>query len=85
MPIFTNKEKRKHYTEVANGTKPVKATSKYTEAEQRAYACGQRDARNDQMIGHMLGKNSTLSEAEKQSFKDKRKAARQAWREKHKK
>ncbi len=84
MPIFTNKEKRKHYTNVANGTKAVKANSKYSEAEQRAYARGQRDARNDQMIGHMLGKNSTLSEAEKQSFKDKRKAKRQAWLEKRK-
>ena len=83
MPIFTWKEKRKHYTDVANGTKPVKANSKFTPEEQRAYARGQRDAMNDAAVGHMLGKNSTLSEAEKLSFKEKRKAARQAWKDSH--
>lgn len=41
------KEKRKHYTDVASGVVPVKSGSKFTESEQRAYARGQRDARNE--------------------------------------
>ncbi len=81
--IFTTKQKREHYTGVANGTIPTKKDSKYTDAEQRAYARGQRDALNDQAVGHILGKNSKLSAEEKQAFKDKRKAERKAWREKN--
>lgn len=84
MPIFSWKEKRKHYTAVANGTKPVKANSKFTPEEQRAYARGQRDAMNDQAVGFVLGKNSKLSAAEKQALKDKRKAERKAWRDRRK-
>lgn len=45
--MFSQKDKRKHYTDVANGTAPTKPDSKFTEAEQRAYARGQRDARNE--------------------------------------
>ena len=44
---FACNEKLKHYTDVAKGEKEVKADSKYTEAEKRAYARGQRDARNE--------------------------------------
>lgn len=44
---FSQKEKLKHYTGVANGTIAVKAESNFNEAEQRAYARGQRDARNE--------------------------------------
>lgn len=47
MARFSQKEKRKHYTDVANGTVPVKADSKYSPSEQQAYARGQRDARNE--------------------------------------
>lgn len=47
MALFSQKDKRKHYTDVANGTVPVKANSKYSAAEQQAYARGQRDARNE--------------------------------------
>jgi hypothetical protein len=41
------REKRVHYSAVAAGEKPVKEGSKFSEAEQRAYARGQRDARNE--------------------------------------
>lgn len=44
---FNLKQKLRHYTDVAKGVKPVKATSKFSEAEQKAYARGQRDARNE--------------------------------------
>ena len=44
---FSCNEKLKHYSEIAKGEKAVKSDSKFTEAEQRAYARGQRDARNE--------------------------------------
>lgn len=44
---FGFKDKHKHYTDVASGKEPVKQDSKYSEAEQRAYARGQRDAMNE--------------------------------------
>ena len=46
---FNLKAKRDHYIKVANGTKPVKASSKFSPEEQLAYARGQRDARNEQI------------------------------------
>lgn len=81
--MFSTKEKRAHYTGVANGTIPTKKDSKYSDAEQRAYARGQRDALNDQVVGYVLGKNSNLSAAEKQAFKEKRRADRKAWQDKN--
>ena len=47
---FGWKEKLDHYTGVANGTVPTKAESKFSDAEQKAYARGQRDARNEQRV-----------------------------------
>ena len=63
MARFSQKEKRKHYTDVANGTVPVKANSKFTAAEQQAYARGQRDARNESAAIY-AAKNSTPEERE---------------------
>ena len=77
MPIFTQKEKRKHYTAVANGEKPVKATSKFTEAEQRAYARGQRDALNES-ARITAYKNST--DEERAAYKEKRRQEREAYK-----
>lgn len=47
MALFSQKEKRIHYSQVADGSKAVKSGSKYSDTEQRAYARGQRDARNE--------------------------------------
>ena len=78
MPIFTPKERRAHYAGVANGTVAVKPNSKFSEEEQRAYAKGQTDARNEQAVAVMLGKNSPLSEAEKMQLKEENRAIREA-------
>lgn len=48
MANYTMNEKLAHYSSVAKGEKAVKQTSKFTSAEQIAYARGQRDARNEQ-------------------------------------
>lgn len=81
---FTKKEKREYYTKKAKGEIAPKKESKYSEAEQLAYARGQRDARNDIMVGEMLGKNSKLSDAEKKAFKERRKAQRAKYNEEKK-
>ena len=71
MARFSQKEKRKHYTDVANGTVPVKANSKFTAAEQQAYARGQRDARNESAAIY-AAKNSTPEERESHRLKKAR-------------
>lgn len=58
---FTNKEKLNHYTKVAKGEKDTKHDSKFSEAEQRAYARGQRDARNEARSQYKW-KNSSADE-----------------------
>lgn len=78
---FGLKEKREHYTAVAKGEKAVKADSKYSEAEQRAYARGQRDARNE---AARVWKSQNSTAEEKQAYKDK-KAAERAERKNNKK
>ena len=75
MPRFSLKEKRKHYTEVANGTKPTKANSKFNEAEQRAYARGQRDALNESA---RITKNSTPEE--RAAYKAQKRIEREAYK-----
>ncbi len=72
---FSLKEKLAHYTAVAKGEKPTKAKSKFTEAEQKAYARGQRDARNE---SRRVWKNKNSTELEKQAYKDKKAAERAA-------
>lgn len=44
---FSQKEKREHYNGIVKGTVPVKKDSKFSPAEQIAYARGQADARNE--------------------------------------
>lgn len=73
----TQKEKRIHYTQVANGTKAVKQGSKYSEAEQRAYARGQRDARNESA---RITKYKNSTELERAAYKQKKAAERAAYK-----
>ncbi|MDE6441649.1 MAG: hypothetical protein K2L12_02725 [Clostridia bacterium] len=77
---FGQKEKRKHYTAVANGSKAVKSNSKFSETEQRAYARGQRDARNESA---RITKYKNSTPAERQAYKQKRAADRAAWKAKN--
>lgn len=73
---ITQKEKLAHYTAVANGSKATKAGGKFSEAEQRAYARGQRDARNESKR-IFASKNATPEQRE--AYKAQRKANRQAY------
>lgn len=77
MPRFSLKEKRKHYTAVANGSKPTKASSKYSDAEQRAYARGQRDALNENARIYKY-KNSTPDE--RAAYKAQKRQEREAYK-----
>ena len=70
---FSLKEKLAHYTAVAKGEKAVKKDSKYSEAEQQAYARGQRDARNE---SRRIWKSKNSTAMEKQAYKDKKAAER---------
>ena len=63
-------EKLKHYTAVAAGEKEVKTKSKFSEAEQRSYARGQRDARNEE---RRLFKFKNSTEAERKAYRAQRK------------
>lgn len=76
MALFSQKDKRKHYSDVANGTVLTKPDSKFTEAEQRAYARGQRDARNEN-ARIFASKNSTPEQ--KESWRLKRAEAKVAY------
>lgn len=78
MPHFTPKERRAHYNQIGYGGAAVKADSRFTEEEQRAYARGQADARNEAAMAYMLGKNSPLSDAEKAQLKQENKELRRA-------
>lgn len=71
MAKFTPKERREHATAVGYHNAPVKADSKYTEAEQRAYNRGVADVMNEQAVAFMLGKNSPLSATEKAELRVK--------------
>lgn len=77
MPIFSLKEKRKHYTAVANGTKPTKANSKFSEAEQRAYARGQRDALNESA---RITKYKNSTPEERAAYKAQKRIEREAYK-----
>ncbi len=70
---FSLKEKLSHYTAVAKGEKPTKTDSKYSDAEQKAYARGQRDARNE---SRRVWKSKNSTDLEKQAYKDKKAAER---------
>ncbi|MCH5162727.1 MAG: hypothetical protein J1G38_04485 [Clostridiales bacterium] len=77
MPRFSLKEKRKHYTQVANGEKPVKKDSKFSAAEQRAYARGQRDALNES-ARITAYKNATA--AERAAYKARKRKEREEYK-----
>lgn len=70
-------EKLKHYTAVAAGEKEVKTGSKFSETEQRAYARGQRDARNEE---RRLFKFKNSTEAEREEYKAQRKKQKSAFK-----
>ncbi len=78
MPVFTPKERRAHYNNVGYHDAPVKANSKFSEAEQRSYARGQADARNEQVTSYLLGKNSPLTDKEKAPIKAENREMRKA-------
>lgn len=75
---FSQKEKLQHYSDVASGVEATKKESKFTDAEQRAYARGQRDARNENRR-IFAAKNATPEQ--KESFRLKRAKAKVAWLE----
>lgn len=78
MKGFSQKDKLAHYTAVAKGEIATKPNSNFTEAEQRAYARGQRDARNENRR-IFAAKNSTPEQ--KESLRLKRAKARVAFLE----
>ncbi len=71
MAKWSLKSILEHYTAVAKGQKQVKANSKYSEAEQRAYARGQMDARNQ---SKRLFAFSNATPEQRQAYKAQRKA-----------
>lgn len=75
----SQKEKRIHYSQVASGAKAVKSNSKYSEVEQRAYARGQRDARNESA---RITKYKNSTPEERAAYKQKKAAERAAWKAK---
>ncbi len=70
---FGQKEKLAHYTAVANGDKPTKAESKFSQKEQQAYARGQRDARNE---ANRIYAYKNSSELERQAYAERKKEER---------
>lgn len=60
MPImrFTRQEQREHYRGIAKGTIPTKKDSKYTAAEQRAYAKGKVEEM-DRQAANWVRQNGT--------------------------
>lgn len=72
---FSFKQKLAHYSSVASGKTPTKKDSKFTQKEQRAYARGQRDARNEQRRAFAF-KNATPEQ--RKAYKEQRRAQRAA-------
>ena len=70
---FSLKEKLAHYTAVAKGEKVTKQDSKYSSAEQKAYARGQCDARNE---SRRVWKWKNSTPMERQAYTDKKAAER---------
>ena len=80
MPLFFRKEKHEHYTKVAKGKEKVKKNSKFTEAEQRAYARGRMDQVNEDRANYAY-KNS--SEKQRQAYKEQRARERAEWKKRN--
>lgn len=74
---FSWKEKHDHYTNVANGSEPVKENSKFSEAEQKAYARGQRDARNE---ANRITAYNNSTQADREQYAAKRAVEREKWK-----
>lgn len=74
---FSFKQKLQHYSAVADGSKSAKKESKFSQLEQRAYARGQRDARNESRRAFAF-KNA--SSEQRDAYKAQRKAAREAYK-----
>ena len=70
---FNQRDKLEHYTAIAKGDKAVKSSSKFSEAEQRAYARGQRDARNE---NNRIFAMKNVTPEQRQAYKEARKAKR---------
>jgi len=64
LASWGRKEKRQHYSDVASGKAPVKKDSKFSAAEQKAYARGQRDARNEEARAFAAKNATPLQRAE---------------------
>lgn len=77
---ITPRERLAHYEGIANGTIPTDPNSKYTKKEQIAYARAQVQARKENNVNYMLGKNSPLSEKEKGALKEKLRAKNREYR-----
>ena len=77
---FTSMEKLDHYTKVANGSRETKQSERYSDMEQKAYARGQRDARNEARRSYAY-KNST--EAQREAYKARKTAEREQWKKDH--
>lgn len=80
MPImkYTRQEQREHYRGVANGTIPTKKDSKFTGAEQRAYARGKVEEM-DKQAASWIRKNGTPEQ--KAGLEEKNRKFRESRRE----
>lgn len=65
---FTLREKREHYNGIVKGTVPVKKDSKFSAAEQIAYARGQADALN---TGARICAYKKATPAEREAYRQK--------------
>lgn len=65
---FTLREKREHYNGIVKGTVPVKQDSKFSPAEQIAYAKGQADALN---TGARICAYKKATPAEREAYRQK--------------
>ncbi len=80
MPIFTRREQREHYRGIVNGTVPTKKDSKYSKAEQVAYARGKLEEM-DKQAASWVRKNGTPEqkaglEEKNKKFRESRRAAK---------
>ena len=80
MPImrFTRQEQREHYRGIVNGTVPTKKDSKYSDAEQRAYAKGKVEEM-DRQAANWVRQNGTPEQ--KAGLEKKNKKFRESRRE----
>ena len=80
MPFFNFKERLQHYTDISSGKKATKKGSKFSDAEQRAYARGMRDEMNRSRRATAY-KNAT--EVERAAYKEQRRQRAEAYKAQH--